>query len=717
MKRFLTISFLLAVAGFGEVSNMWACGGEITYNYYLFHTWAEPTNHYLYENGVKDPWGRSRIDQFWRDYTGNPDCKYLYNRDEIMDKAKQKNDTELLEYMKWLDTYLEACETLTREEWNYPTKEELADCKKNLQNMLVAAQQYKGTRLRAQYMLLQMRANMLQENHADNRTFWEKTASKQPKSIYRDLMENIYAGALFHLGEREKSCDIFARQGDGESIQWALLKFQNVAGIRRIYADNPNSYSLYYLVDEFVNNVQEFTDQGGFTDWDPDRMESVHNVAKEQKFRQEALDLVSFANEVIAEGKTKDPRMWKTACGMIHYELGMQTEAQLDMQQALPMKGTENSKLVARCVAMLVETANPNADKHALVQELQWLASQCAQDNPEEYSYLWRANQRILIHGLATRYHKENNHLMEAAVWGMLQTQERQRFKQKEDDEVSWNPNYSSPYAYQLDNLKADDVIAYYQMLKQPQSDVLDRYVLRQIECDDVYFNDYIGTRLLRDIRFAEAIPYLQQVPTSFLEGLNVSYYLAHRDYHVERWYKKQRSKQDEEGPHQAKLTSNQKLEFCREAIQLQDNLRLAGDADTRATLAYRLGTMFYQACPSGECWYLAYYGQSSGGYDEVNESTIFWKGLQYLEQSRQAINFQQRMHSLYALAYLPTDEWCTVDTHWQNGQVSYTYKPNRTSYQYQALEALDRFAAANPSRVDKFITKCDVLKLFRKNK
>ena len=64
MKRFLTISFLLAVAGFGEVSNMWACGGEITYNYYLFHTWAEPTNHYLYENGVKDPWGRSRIDQF-----------------------------------------------------------------------------------------------------------------------------------------------------------------------------------------------------------------------------------------------------------------------------------------------------------------------------------------------------------------------------------------------------------------------------------------------------------------------------------------------------------------------------------------------------------------------------------------------------------------------------------------------------------------------------
>lgn len=710
MKRFLTISLLMAIAS----HSAWACGYEATYNYYLFHTWAEPTGHYLYEDGVKSPWGRSRIDQFWRDYTGNPDCTYLNDKEDIVAKARQQNDTELLAYIKWLDTYIEAGETLNRDEWNYPTKEELAQCRNNVQQMLLAAQQYKASRLRPQYTLLEMRANMLQENHAANRTLWEQTASKLPKSVYRDLMENIYAGALFHLGEREKACDIFARQGDSESIQWALLKFRNLAGIRRIYDDNPNSHSLYYLVDEYVNNVQEFTDQGGFTDWDPDRMESVHNVAKEQKFRQEALDFADFAKAVVAMGKTHDPCMWQTARAMIHYELGYPGEAHEDIQDAMMLKGTESSKLVARCVAMLVETAYSNPDKASLVQELQWLS---AQNRQKKSDYLWRAEQRILIHGLATRYHKEGNHQMETAVWGFLQKKTDQRNESQPESLPSWNSAYSTNYFYQLENLKTDDIIAYYQKLKQPQSDVLDRYILSQVPCDDMFFNDYIGTCLLRDARFAEAIPYLKQVPPAYLEGLNVSYYLAHRDYHVERWYKKQRTKQDQEGPREATLTTNPKLDFCTEALQLQDNIRLAGDANSRAVLSYRLGTMLYQACPTGECWYLSQYGQSAGGYDEVTESTLFWKAKEALENSRQAISFQQRMHSLYAVAYLPTDEWAHIDTQWNNGQATYIYTPNRTSYKYTALDALDRFAAANSKRVDNYITRCDVLKQFRRHK
>lgn len=705
------ISLLLACAA---GSKLWACGYEITYNYYLFHTWAEPTGHYLYENGVKEYGNRSRIDQFWRDYTGNPDCTYLYNRDDIEKKARQKGDQELLTYMKWLDTYLEAGDILNRDEWNYPTKEELAACRRNVQNMLQAAQQYKGQRFKAQYLLLQMRANMLQENHAANRTLWESTASKQPASVYRDLMENIYAGALFHLGEREKSCDIFARQGDAESIQWALLKYRNYAGIQRIYKDNPNSHSLYYLIDEYVNNIQEFVDQDGFTDWDEERMESVHNVAKEQKFRQEALDFADFAKAVVVDGKVKDPCLWLTARAMIHYELGFPGEAHEDMQDALAAKGTESSKLVARCVSMLVETAREDPDKASLVQELQWLSSQCKEGRAGQRDYLWRAEQRILIHGLAKRYHKQGNHAMEAAVWGFFQTESERMNGSSDGEGESWNDRYSTEYFGQLQQMKTDDLIAYANLLKTQQSDVLDRYILSKVERNDDFFNDLIGTRLIRDARFAEAIPYLQQVPTRFLEGLNVSYYLAHRDYHVERWYKQQRSKQDREGPNEATLTSNPKLDFCREVVQLEDNYRLAGDADSRAALAYRLGTMLYQACPTGECWYLSDYGKSAGGYDDVKESTVFWKAKDYLEKSREAIGFQQRMHSLYAVAYLPVDEWCAIETEWNNGTPTTYYKPNRTSYQYKALNDLDRFAKANPSRLDRFVTRCDVLKRFR---
>lgn len=720
------ISLLLTIACTGCM----ACGVETTYNYYLFHTWAEPTGHYLYEGGVKDYNARSRIDQFWREYTANPDCQYIYDRDAIHEIAESRQDTELLDYMKWLDTYIGAGQTLNHDRWDYPTKEELAESRRSVEDMATAASQYQGTRLRPQYMLLQMRANMLLEQHATNCTFWESTGKKLPPSVYRDLMENIYAGALFHTGQRERACDIFARQGDGESIQWALLKFRNLAGIRRIYADNPNSFSLYYLIDEFVNNVQEFTDRGGITEWDEATAEMRHNIQKEQQFRQQALDFVQFSEQVVREGKTHDPSLWITARAMIHYEMGMLPQALQDLQ-SLPAKKkqkktSEQTQIVSRCVALLIQTANPEADQQQLVSELKWLTGQyTTTDN----SYILCATHRILIHGLAARYHQADNHLMETAVWRLLDRLDQVRYSnhnQPAEEEVDgWNPNYATPYYYQLSQLTADELIRYHTLLQNPQGNALDQFVLTHAptssagQSETTYYADLIGTRLLGEARFAEAIPYLEQVPTSFMESQNISYYLAHRNYHVERWYHRQRSKRDTEGPHQAQLSSNPKLDFCREALQLQDRLSTATNADQRSLAAYQLATMLYQASPLGECWYLSDYGNSCAGEGEQEHSPLFQQAKTLLEQSRQTVQFEQRLKSLYALAYLPVDNWWSESeiTSWNGGTPTYHYTPNPRSYRYAALDALDRFAQGNPSRMDRYVNRCDVLRQFRKYK
>lgn len=713
MKRFWILSLMMACAWTKSL----ACADFSTYNYYLFHTWAAPTGHYLYENGVKDYNSRSRIDQFWRDYTGKSDCTYLNDRDEIRQLAESKQDRELLTYMDWLDTYLSAGETLNRDEWQYPTKEELAECRSNLDRMLEAARQYGGNRFKPQYTLLEMRANMLLERHADNCTLWEQKGRKLSPSVYRDLMENIYAGALFHTGHREQACDIFARQGDAESIQWALLKFRNLAGIRKIYADNPNSHSLYYLIDEFVNNVQEFTDQGGFTDWDDDRMEMVHNTAKERQFRQQALDFCSFASQVVQEGKTQDPCLWLTASAMVHYELGMLAEAQQDIEKSGKSKvKRDHTQVVNRCVAILLETTNPQADKRHLVSELQWLTDTYAKSKHGEDSYIYRATNRILIHGLAQRYHRAGNHPMETAVWGLLEQLDRKR--EGHQDDSDWNPNYSTMYFYQLEQLKTADLVSYQQQLATPSTDILDRFVLDGVERNYDFFNDLVGTRLLADACYAQAIPYLEKVPANFYSGLNVSYYLAHRNPHIERWYTRQRSKQDQEGPRQGTFTTNPKLSFCREVVQLMDDIELAANADTRATLAYRLGTMLYQASPFGECWSLSAYSNSRNGEGEEDNS-VFKHARRMLELSREGIAFQQRLKSLYALAYLPVDNWWSDSeiTSWNAGNPIYHYTPNPQSYRYQALYALDRFAKSNPGRMDTHVTRCDVLKQFRKFK
>ena len=54
------------------------------------------------------------------------------------------------------------------------------------------------------------------------------------------------------------------------------------------------------------------------------------------------------------------------------------------------------------------------------------------------------------------------------------------------------------------------------------------------------YFNDRIGTKLIREGQFKAAIPYLQKVPLSYYGKQAISFYMARRDMEIPRWFKHQ---------------------------------------------------------------------------------------------------------------------------------------------------------------------------------
>jgi hypothetical protein len=292
--------------------------------------------------------------------------------------------------------------------------------------------------------------------------------SKYPASVYRDMMENIYAGALFHLGEREKAADIFARHGDAASIQWALRKYRNLAGIQKIYNDNPNSASLYYLLDEFVNGLQETIDSEGNEDW-------IKEVGRSPLYKDEALRFITFASQVIADGKTQDPCVWMTACGMVHYLLGMQKDAESDMAIANGYEGTKRSKDVRRCVNLLVMTGNPDANPEKLASELKWLRSAAATQFDETGSddYFIHAEERVILIGLAGYYYNHGNKNMCAAVMGMYNDMSLEsavnnirspKFDSKQ--EYAWNSDYCGEYFAFIQDFTADELVAYFNFLK-----------------------------------------------------------------------------------------------------------------------------------------------------------------------------------------------------------------------------------------------------------
>ena len=205
MKRFI-ITNLLAIM----VLPMLACAGGWTTNYYLFSVYQR--------NDFSD-----RMDDItrknWKTYLGMGDDEYFWFRaDDIIKAAQAKNDALMVSYVQNLAKYLDCAREVSYEVWDYPTKEKLAKRNKTLQAIRTYAQSKLKTRLRSQHALLYMRCNMLLKNHQENVGFWEQTASQYIETVYKDMMKNIYAGALYKTGQEAKAGELFAEMGDYNSL-------------------------------------------------------------------------------------------------------------------------------------------------------------------------------------------------------------------------------------------------------------------------------------------------------------------------------------------------------------------------------------------------------------------------------------------------------------------------------------------------------------------
>ena len=142
MKKFLVISYFLA-----SVMAVFACGPSSRPNYYVFSLF--PTTQW------EQP-GHSEMVAYWEKYTGQTNIAYQVDGLEdvnldalnestniIIQTALQKGDSHTLHYLKALIRYLQISERLKPDEWDYPTKEELASLQKELREIRNKARGYK----------------------------------------------------------------------------------------------------------------------------------------------------------------------------------------------------------------------------------------------------------------------------------------------------------------------------------------------------------------------------------------------------------------------------------------------------------------------------------------------------------------------------------------------------------------------------------------------
>lgn len=736
MKAFTTYIRLGALSAFlAFASSAKACVSEApTHNHYLFS---------VFNRSLMQDRFTKATDRFWQQYTGNDDATYSWSRDEIMEKARQRNDAELLTYCRALNEYIDT--NIDYDSWHYPSKEQLARRPAVLRNLLQASKAYKGKRLRSQYALMRMRALFGLKRYAEAITYWQTSAKRLSQSCYRDIMLNIYAGCLWRTGKKSQAVDIYASQEDYVSLKYCARGYRNLAGIQKVYAANPNSPALNYLVQDFVNNVQEtmdvfskdtFSTDGSNDEKEQQAVDWLKFIDAKKITTAEADRFVAFARTVVGEGKTKVPSLWQAAIGCIEHQTCRYAEAKKDLAKALAMDGTQRMKDNARAIyaANSVFTEPSTTDySRWLTGELQWLERLSAQDRESvtlyETDHYRDVEERMVYNGLVPEYMASGN--MNAALVLLSFMNETDPLTNAinyrlansgNSSDFTYNSDYSNIYFETLEAQTVSVIAGYAQYLKAQPADPLEGYAWQRAYRDSSYYNDIIGTRLLAQGSFGDAVPYLEKVSTDFLNTQNIKPYAYSCDYGKERWMGKQKTMLSENtvgNGGSGTLTANKKLQYCRDMLALQQQYSLMREGEERNRMAYRLATLWYQGSYEGDCWWLTQYGISvAQDSAKAGNPDFVAKAISLLDESVQSTDFRLKEKSLYALAFIRHGEpWYL--TGWDDATQQFHDLSNlRTqpqSRQYKALSTLSTFYKANASRADSFVTKCDVLKRFMK--
>lgn len=676
---------------------------------------------YVDRSSDTDLFGQA-INEYWERYTKGHYSEYpTYDISGLKAYLEANGDTEMLEYVNHLNNYLDICSDIRYNGWDYPDKEDLYKRDSVLNAMKTESEQYKGVHLRSQYSLLYARCNMLLGNWRAIKTHWENESRHHPQNVFRDMEENIYAGALYHLGERDAATEIYVRQGDEQSIRWSLRKHRNLAGIKSIYQHHPNSHSLYYLVQDFVNNVQETID-------DEQDEEKIQWYGMRFISLAESQSFCLFADSVIAEGKTESPCMWATAQAMLYYLSNNLEKAKECADRAMTLDGNERIKANCRCVRLLIYSSSTSTANSWLLKELKWLEEMIDSETRDGYCYS-NAYDRIICKSLSPMLRKKRQNALSTAVLGMYTEykvrhtprHERHPNYTTEYGEPTWNSDYSSEYMLEhIYSLSADACRDYYDYIRDSHSDPFVNYICSQTYKNSDFFNDLIGTKLIAEARFSEALPYLEKVSLAYLGKMNVSYYMYHRDFTKERWFVRQGTKDDLEGIGLVSFKSNPKVTFCRRILELQHAYSTHQNSEKGDAIAYQLGTMYYQASYKGECWWLTSYKNSIyTNTPEYNWENDFVSSAKvYLKTCCDSENNEIKEKSLYALAYIPTSPWAESDTEYDDeGEYTRYANPDPMSEQYSQLEILNRYYESHKETSPDYISHCDVLRQFRKLK
>ena len=677
MKRFIIISLLCVFA-----MPMMACLWWDTTNSYLFSMYEQKN----FKNRVE------RIcNDNWKAYLGSTEEYFWFNADDAIKAARKKGDILMVSYLQNLKKYLNCVDIEQRKqyEWNYPTPQDINNQKRDLQTVRTYAIGKTKTKLRSQHALLYMRCNMILGRHQDNINFWEQTASKFIETVYKDMMKNIYAGALYKSGRTAEAGEMFAEMDDYESLMTIYYKKRSFQAISQQYQQNPNAKVLTFLLQDFVNNAQEAEDAK--TEGALGGKLFIRDINQ-----QESVQMQQFCQKVVREGKTETPIMWQSAKAWLEYLAGKKQEALKDINAAMQMEGTQRMKDNARVLKffMTTATAKPSDSFDTyFTEELTWLQSK--QQTAD--GFFDSAMRRLSYQAIVPHY--QNKPEQQLAL--MIITN-------------------NTDYIERMETMPVTDLEKFFYYTKTPGDKPFDQFLQRQFQINDSSYIELIGTKYMRLAKWDKAIEWLSKLPLTYFNyhhSQEYLYYSTARKYDVEPWITRQWLDSSNAYKREQKWDKNIKLEFCKEMQAMESSLNLLQDKalDQRY---YDLAVRYAQASLKGDCWWLL--RNSKNIYDSVrvNEIDFGAKAVELLQKTTMTKDKNLKLKAMFAMGWqelynaTPGAKLWTSNE-WNEQAADYIRQYNRESWQFRAFQNLYNMVENTPNK-PAYITKCDEYDQFR---
>jgi len=703
MKRFIAISLLTVIT-----ASAFACAIPGTHNYYLFST--------VRDNDFRTACNRL-CDANWTAYTGQTD-QYYVNLSEVQQTASEKGDRLMVDYIGQLQKYVSIASEVSNERWDYPTKTQLNSRRQQLADIRTYAFSKVKSRLRSQHALLYMRCNMMLGDHSRNISFWEQTASQFINTVYRDMMRNIYAGALLKAGRADEATQIFMEQGDVESLYTYYYKKRSFQAIRQEYLHNPNSPALPFLLQDFANNSQEAIDAQQEGNW-PGKL-FVRDIKHE-----EAMQMCRFARQVVREGKTTEPALWLSVDAWLQYLFASKDEALRLITEACAQEGSHRIKDNARTLRLFITADRHKPDQDLdrfLADELVWLEEKAKEERAGRDGYenhYTRVYDRLVHQVLVPAYNRAGRTSEAIAFLSVFCEQPRvfraltNNHRYDYGSEYYWNGDYSTDYFCHIDTIPVRQLEDYLTFTSKRPTTTLEKWLATRIHHDDEFLHEVIGTKYIRQWQWAEAERHLSLVSLDFINRMNITHYMARRSYTVEPWMTRQHKLGSEESG-KVSVESNQKLDFVREMRRLEQGFG-ALEPQAKAQRAYDLAVRYAQASYAGDAWYLTRYGKSINDEPRSDEKNMLQQADQMLRIAATDHHFAMKEKAFFAQAYLPIDSW--FEYQWDEKTYESVKVVMKDSHQYRALQALADFERNHSSQTSAYVSHCDVLRQFMARK